>query len=313
MFPVGSLTKPQVRREAHRLSLQVAEKPDSQEICFVPDGDYASFVAQKAPRCRAERSDRRRERRAAGHARRRSPVHDRTAQGPRRLGSGADVRAAHRRRQRRRHRGPEVIARARDADGIRGELGVRGRASGVAARRRRRSVIGTLPPPARVRARRRADAPSSSSTPRSRRSRRARRSSSIRTTWSSAADGSIECRPEWPSAWVAWVALGRMGRMGRMGGLGNSPFRFHQAAQGCCHPCRVSRRWSSSPAGKPSRTVSVFDGSRLSRHEDSSADLRQLHPPRAERVAKKCSAALPGFLQSLDDHSELPLSRRRSQ
>jgi tRNA-specific 2-thiouridylase len=50
MFPVGSLTKPQVRREAHRLALQVADKPDSQEICFVPDGDYASFVAKKAPR-----------------------------------------------------------------------------------------------------------------------------------------------------------------------------------------------------------------------------------------------------------------------
>ena len=49
MFPVGSLTKAQVRREAHRLELQVAEKPDSQEICFVPDGDYASFVATKAP------------------------------------------------------------------------------------------------------------------------------------------------------------------------------------------------------------------------------------------------------------------------
>src|SRR5688572_1991988 len=49
MFPVGTLTKPQVRREAHRLSLQVAEKPDSQEICFVPDGDYASFVATHEP------------------------------------------------------------------------------------------------------------------------------------------------------------------------------------------------------------------------------------------------------------------------
>jgi tRNA-specific 2-thiouridylase len=36
MFPVGSLTKPQVRREARRLALEVAEKPDSQEICFVP-------------------------------------------------------------------------------------------------------------------------------------------------------------------------------------------------------------------------------------------------------------------------------------
>jgi tRNA-specific 2-thiouridylase len=50
MFPVGALTKQQVRREAHRLALQVADKPDSQEICFVPDGDYASFVSKKAPR-----------------------------------------------------------------------------------------------------------------------------------------------------------------------------------------------------------------------------------------------------------------------
>jgi tRNA-specific 2-thiouridylase len=49
MFPVGSLTKSDVRREAHRLALQVAEKPDSQEICFVPDGDYSSFVARSAP------------------------------------------------------------------------------------------------------------------------------------------------------------------------------------------------------------------------------------------------------------------------
>jgi len=49
MFPVGSLTKTEVRQEARRLALQVAEKPDSQEICFVPDGDYASFVAKNAP------------------------------------------------------------------------------------------------------------------------------------------------------------------------------------------------------------------------------------------------------------------------
>jgi tRNA-uridine 2-sulfurtransferase len=49
VFPVGSMTKPEVRAEARRLGLQVADKPDSQEICFVPDGDYASFVAGKAP------------------------------------------------------------------------------------------------------------------------------------------------------------------------------------------------------------------------------------------------------------------------
>ena len=49
MFPIGSLNKQQVRQEARRLALQVADKADSQEICFVPDGDYASFVARKAP------------------------------------------------------------------------------------------------------------------------------------------------------------------------------------------------------------------------------------------------------------------------
>jgi tRNA-specific 2-thiouridylase len=48
-FPVGDLTKPQVRAEARRLGLNVAEKPDSQEICFVPTGDYAAFVARKQP------------------------------------------------------------------------------------------------------------------------------------------------------------------------------------------------------------------------------------------------------------------------
>ena len=48
-FPVGDLTKPRVRDEARRLGLKVAEKPDSQEICFVPSGDYAAFVAKKNP------------------------------------------------------------------------------------------------------------------------------------------------------------------------------------------------------------------------------------------------------------------------
>ena len=49
VFPVGSLVKSEVRGHARRLGLNVAEKPDSQEICFIPDGDYASFVAGKAP------------------------------------------------------------------------------------------------------------------------------------------------------------------------------------------------------------------------------------------------------------------------
>ena len=49
MFPVGTLTKPEVREQARRLALTVADKPDSQEICFVPDDDYAAFVAAQAP------------------------------------------------------------------------------------------------------------------------------------------------------------------------------------------------------------------------------------------------------------------------
>ncbi len=43
-FPLGEFTKPQVRELARELGLPVAEKPDSQEICFVPNGDYAAFI-----------------------------------------------------------------------------------------------------------------------------------------------------------------------------------------------------------------------------------------------------------------------------
>jgi tRNA-specific 2-thiouridylase len=49
MFPVGDLPKAEVRRYARARGLPVADKPDSQEICFVPDNDYASFVAARAP------------------------------------------------------------------------------------------------------------------------------------------------------------------------------------------------------------------------------------------------------------------------
>ena len=43
-FPLGAFTKPQVREFAREFGLPVAEKPDSQEICFVPNGDYAAFI-----------------------------------------------------------------------------------------------------------------------------------------------------------------------------------------------------------------------------------------------------------------------------
>jgi tRNA-specific 2-thiouridylase len=49
LFPVGDLEKAAVREYARRRRLPVADKPDSREICFVPDGDYARFVARRAP------------------------------------------------------------------------------------------------------------------------------------------------------------------------------------------------------------------------------------------------------------------------
>lgn len=48
LFPVGDLTKAEVRDEARALGLAVAEKPESMEICFVPDGDAAAFVERVA-------------------------------------------------------------------------------------------------------------------------------------------------------------------------------------------------------------------------------------------------------------------------
>ena len=44
LFPLGEMTKPKVRELARRHSLALAEKPDSQEICFVPGGDYKRFI-----------------------------------------------------------------------------------------------------------------------------------------------------------------------------------------------------------------------------------------------------------------------------
>jgi tRNA-specific 2-thiouridylase len=47
LFPVGDRPKDAVREYARRRRLPVADKPDSQEICFIPDHDYAAFVEQR--------------------------------------------------------------------------------------------------------------------------------------------------------------------------------------------------------------------------------------------------------------------------
>jgi tRNA-specific 2-thiouridylase len=51
-FPLGELRKPQVRARARALGLATADKPESQEICFVPDGDYAAVVEAIRPEAR---------------------------------------------------------------------------------------------------------------------------------------------------------------------------------------------------------------------------------------------------------------------
>lgn len=52
-FPLGGLHKEQTRALAKRFSLPVASKPDSQDICFVPEGDYAAVLAKLRPESHA--------------------------------------------------------------------------------------------------------------------------------------------------------------------------------------------------------------------------------------------------------------------
>ena len=46
LMPVGEYMKDEVRQIAEKINLRVSNKPDSQDICFVPDGDYASFIEE---------------------------------------------------------------------------------------------------------------------------------------------------------------------------------------------------------------------------------------------------------------------------
>jgi tRNA-specific 2-thiouridylase len=64
LFPLGRMTKPEVREVARQHGLALAEKPDSQEICFIPGGDYKQFLTayleeqgQKLPETAGELTD----------------------------------------------------------------------------------------------------------------------------------------------------------------------------------------------------------------------------------------------------------------
>jgi tRNA-specific 2-thiouridylase len=49
LFPLGEYSKAAIRNKARELGLRVAEKPDSQEICFIPDQDYGGFIQRYRP------------------------------------------------------------------------------------------------------------------------------------------------------------------------------------------------------------------------------------------------------------------------
>lgn len=49
LFPLGSMTKPEVRERAREMGLVTAEKPESQEICFVPSGNYRDLLEKRLP------------------------------------------------------------------------------------------------------------------------------------------------------------------------------------------------------------------------------------------------------------------------
>lgn len=53
LFPLGDLRKDEVRAHAHRLGLATASKPESQEICFIPDDDHGRFVSEHTTRAGA--------------------------------------------------------------------------------------------------------------------------------------------------------------------------------------------------------------------------------------------------------------------
>ncbi len=62
LFPVGGFGKQRIRELAHEMGLLLADKPDSADICFVPDGDYKAFVRSRLPQTAGVMAD------AAGNA-----------------------------------------------------------------------------------------------------------------------------------------------------------------------------------------------------------------------------------------------------
>ena len=144
LFPLGGMRKPEVRELAKQHGLALAEKPDSQEICFVPGGDYKKFIdaylaeqGEALPDTAGElvTTDGRSSRNAPRH----SQLHRRTAQGLGCCDRIAFVRSADPRRPSRGGRRQRGRALLEDDARSQAELDCRGAADGADARRYKNS------------------------------------------------------------------------------------------------------------------------------------------------------------------------------
>ena len=149
-FPLGDLTKDETRAIARELGLAVADKRDSQDICFVPQGRYTDIVEKLKPGSGAAGRHRACRRARARPARGRDPLHGRPAARARHRCRRAALRGAARCGERaRRRRSARGARRALDR-AARFQLAGRGRSAGGGRRRAARSSRASAPtrPPA---------------------------------------------------------------------------------------------------------------------------------------------------------------------
>ena len=101
LFPIGGMEKSAVRERAASLGFCVANKPDSQEICFVEDGDHARFVAERVPQMALPGAIIDSDGTNAGRTQRPGALYRRAAQRPWNRGAAAALRHENRREKQR--------------------------------------------------------------------------------------------------------------------------------------------------------------------------------------------------------------------
>jgi tRNA-specific 2-thiouridylase len=91
IFPIGEYTKAEVRAMAAARGLASANRPESQDICFVPGGDYRNLLREERPRCAAPRTDPRSRRARSRQAPGAAALHHRAATRSRHCNRSANV------------------------------------------------------------------------------------------------------------------------------------------------------------------------------------------------------------------------------